>query len=320
MIRECGDSEAKMAREQASNFLSNAVKMRVDMEQVENTNISKARDEGSIINGTPDKDLDDYASKLSYQHSCMSMLNQPPTTAAFNLLDKLMIDAQHPKGLTWNESYGNIRKTSASKQRGDNTRLINASALHELDHTNPTKPSKLDHTNPTKPSDDHNKQSPFNPDGMEWALNESIRRLPYVPLMHPTQSHAHGGVYMGYGNRPAVHPPYTGITPPPYASASTPVPASKIAHIDPTLEEICDVCDIAIGENIDSDQDKERGVVVGEVMDGLNRPYDKQMIMGNVLMIKKQANNGKACNRDELSAARLEGLAKMVQNHKKRNK
>ena len=56
MMRECGDSEAIMAREQqASNFLSNAVKMRIDMEQVEKTNPSKARDEGLISNDTPDK-------------------------------------------------------------------------------------------------------------------------------------------------------------------------------------------------------------------------------------------------------------------------
>ena len=63
-----------------------------------NNNLLKARNEGLVSKDTPDKDRDDYVSKLSYQNGCMSMLNQPPTTDAFNFLDNSMRDAQHPKG------------------------------------------------------------------------------------------------------------------------------------------------------------------------------------------------------------------------------
>ena len=89
MIREYSDEEAKTAREQAFEFLSNAVKTRVDIKQANKTNILKARDKGLISKDTPNTDLDDYTSKLSYQHSCMSMLNQPQTTDAFNVLEKI---------------------------------------------------------------------------------------------------------------------------------------------------------------------------------------------------------------------------------------
>ena len=58
----------------------------------------------------------------------------------------------------------------------------------------------------------------------------------------------------------------------------------------------------------------EYGVLIGKVMDGLTRPYDTHMIMGNDLMIKKQACSNQSFDQDELSSAtRLEGLVKMIQ-------
>ena len=65
MIREYGDKETKTAREQASEFLSNAAKMRVDIKQAEKTNLLKARDEGLMSKDMPDKDLYDCTLKLS---------------------------------------------------------------------------------------------------------------------------------------------------------------------------------------------------------------------------------------------------------------
>ena len=90
-------------------------------------------------NDSSKKEQAKYAEDMGYHASSLNLLSNPPSTAAFNQLDKIVSNMEHRNGATHTEKYGDMRTYNgarAANQRASNTRLLNtvgAAAGHSND-------------------------------------------------------------------------------------------------------------------------------------------------------------------------------------------
>ena len=136
-IRANGDSDARVpANRQAEDFLNGAARTRDSVTSIERDRLTQARDSGgiSLALGTTDSEIDNYASKVGFHNQATSIVHNVPTSQAFAYMARTMETAQHSKGATHTEKYGDMRTYGgalAAKQRGSNTRLTNPNSLHD---------------------------------------------------------------------------------------------------------------------------------------------------------------------------------------------
>lgn len=189
---------------------------------------------------------------------------------------------QHPKGATYTEQYGDMRTHGtggAAKQRASNTRLEDASVLH--DHPAAARNDEFD--------------------GMEWAIQESLRQQQLLEETTTMQT-CPFGVALSDRNEMSA------FTTAPVASASvnafTPVAHNNFEDempqgITETREEA--MMEIMLGG---CNEDNERGVELQGIVDGLTKPRDVQIEKAHNLLEKK----GKTAEE------RVNGLANLVRN------
>lgn len=132
-----GEATKLTAKEKADAFLDSALKGRSTMIQSETNRLIDARANGVLSKRTSDEEITNYATKIGYHHQATSIVQAAPDTDALFYLRQQVMAQQHPNGATYTEQYGDMRSYGsggASKQRADNTRLSNASALHDNTH------------------------------------------------------------------------------------------------------------------------------------------------------------------------------------------
>ena len=138
MVREGKEDTTTSAQEEARLFLDNAARARVTTENAQTKSLKQARDEGTVASTTTDQDIGNYASAVGYHSAATSILNNPPSRRVSRFLEESVDAAQHSKGPTWTEKYGDLRGSTAAKQRAKNTGLTNEESLHPLGITTGT--------------------------------------------------------------------------------------------------------------------------------------------------------------------------------------
>lgn len=297
--RENGDEVAEKvpAKVQASNFLDGAARGRVEMEGIEQARLRRARDSGGLAKNTTDDAINNYAKRVGFSAQANDIVNNPPSRDVMTFLKKKVNDAQHRKGATYTDKYGDLRGTSAAKQRGDNTRLSNPTSTNEMDTQLAQKMKEA--------------ASEFDPNQLQVATQASLQQLA-VDHFDPNQVaaatqaslHAVSNASFNANLRPTMNG--YGISPP---HALTPFSTQKLAYepppIDDTPSEIVEVRDEAF-EEIMLDSESTRGETLQGVVDGLTRPRDEQLVKANSLLLRK------GMSKDE----RLDGLAKFEDNRR----
>ena len=91
--------------------------------------LTTAREHGFVDSSTTDEQINDYAAKVGYSAQASNIVQNPPTGEAMAFLARQVKKAEHRKGPTYTEKYGDLRNLAA-KQRGDNTGLVGAETLH----------------------------------------------------------------------------------------------------------------------------------------------------------------------------------------------
>ena len=87
-----------------------------------------------------EKEQAKYAEDMGYHASLLNLLSHPPSTAAFNQLDKIVTNMEHHNGATHTKKYGDMRTYNgarATNQRASNTQLLNTVGA-AVGHSNDT--------------------------------------------------------------------------------------------------------------------------------------------------------------------------------------
>ena len=102
------------------------------------------------------KEIENYDAKMGYHHQATSIVQGTPDTHTLFFILQQVWAQQHPNGATYTEQYSDMRSYGsggAVQQRADNTRLSNASILHN--HA----------TAATSSSEE---------DALDWAIHDSL--------------------------------------------------------------------------------------------------------------------------------------------------
>ena len=128
-----GNTTKPTAKENANAFLDGALRGCSTVIDAETNRLTSARENGGLSKKTTDEEIDNYAAKMGYHHQATSIVQGAPDTDALFFIRQQVLAQQHPNGATYTEQYGDMRSYGpggAVQQRADNTRLTNASILH----------------------------------------------------------------------------------------------------------------------------------------------------------------------------------------------
>ena len=132
MERKSGKKKMLSARHQATEFLDSAARVGKNMTDSEVAMLTCARGSGRIAKKTSDAEISNYAIKVGHHQQAMTILDNPPSNAAFEYFTQQIKNAEHEKGACYTEKYGNISGLKKTKQRANNTRLSGEEALHGI--------------------------------------------------------------------------------------------------------------------------------------------------------------------------------------------
>jgi hypothetical protein len=151
-----GNTTKPTAKENANAFFDGALRGRSTVIEAETNRLTSARENGGLSKKTTDEEIDNYAAKMGYHHQATSIVQGAPDTDALFFIRQQVLAQQHPNGVTYTKQYGDMMSYGsggAVQQRVDNTRLTNASILHN--HA----------TAATSSSED---------DALDWAIHDSL--------------------------------------------------------------------------------------------------------------------------------------------------
>jgi hypothetical protein len=132
MERKSGNKKMLSARHQATEFLDSAARVGKNMTDSEVVMLTRARDTGRIAKKTTDAEILNYAIKVGRHQQAMTILDNPPSNAAYGYFSQQIKNAEHEKGARYTEKYGNISGLKKTKQRANNTRLSGEEVLHGI--------------------------------------------------------------------------------------------------------------------------------------------------------------------------------------------
>jgi hypothetical protein len=122
------------AMERASAFLDDAARLRETEMCVVIKGYEEKRSSGEISSAISDEQIVGAATQQAYFAQAQCIVNGNLNPRQVQEFDQLTRDAQHPKGSTWTEKYGNLSlsrdqsSSRAAEQRSRNTRLVSTAA------------------------------------------------------------------------------------------------------------------------------------------------------------------------------------------------
>ena len=307
--RDSGGKESVRvpAREQANEFLDGAARSRNQLEEIEQKRLRRARESGGLAKNTTDEEINNYANKVGFHSQAFNIVNNPPSREAMSFMKKTVESAQHANGSTYTNKFGDMRGTSAAKQRGDNTRLSEMD--EQLGQKMKEAAGDYFDTNQIESATQASLQAlavdNFDPEQMAKATQASLKEAA-VAQFDPSQMVARASMNSNAFNtnlRSTMGPRGGmvgfGMTPP---HPLTPFSVGKVAE-DETPADIVEVRDEAF-EEIMLSSDSTRGHTLQGVVEGLTRPRDDQLVKANALLSRK----GKS------ATERLNGLVRFEDN------
>ena len=122
--------------ERASAFLDDAARLRETKMCVVIKGYEAKRSSGKISSAISDEQIVGAATQQAYFAQAQCIVNGNLNPRQVQEFDQLTRDAQHPKGSTWTEKYGNLSlsrdqsSSRAAEQRSQNTHLVGTAAAH----------------------------------------------------------------------------------------------------------------------------------------------------------------------------------------------
>jgi hypothetical protein len=97
------------AKENANAFLDGALRGHSTVIEAETNRLTSARENGGLSKKTTDEEIENYASKMGYQHQATSIVQGAPDTNTLFFICQQVLAQQHPNGATYTEQYGEMR-------------------------------------------------------------------------------------------------------------------------------------------------------------------------------------------------------------------